>query len=157
MNNGTSLEPSLTQRLVQEIAVLCHSYNQILAVYLHGSWGSQYERSDSDLDLSILSRTHFSLDERLSFTREIETLGVVDCLVDLSDLRCVDTVFSAIVVATGSRIYALADAEMDIARFEMKVMSGYAHLNEERAGILRDIAQRGTVYSATQSAKHLSI
>ena len=64
--------------------------------------------------------------------------------VDLVDLRSASTVMQARVVSTGR---VVRDAEPgERARFEVFVCSSYAMLNEERAGILADIAARGMVH-----------
>ena len=55
-----------------------------------------------------------------------------------------DTVTKAQVVTSGELIYAL-DA-VEIAAFETVVLAQYALLNEERAGILADIALKGTIH-----------
>ncbi len=48
------------------------------------------------------------------------------------------------VISKGQRIYC--SNEQSCEMFEDFVFSDYARLNEERAGILEDIGQRGAVY-----------
>lgn len=69
--------------------------------------------------------------------------------VDLVDLRAASTVLRAQAVSTGR---VVLDAEPAArAAFEVFVYSSYALLNEERAGILDDIAARARVYGLTTS------
>jgi hypothetical protein len=46
-----------------------------------------------------------------------------------------------------SGLVLLRGDECELARLETRLMSMYAMLNEERAGILEDIAKRGSVYA----------
>jgi hypothetical protein len=64
--------------------------------------------------------------------------------VDLVDLGAASTVMRAQVIGSGC---VVADVD-PVARqhFEVQALSAYALLNEERAGILADIRQRGRVY-----------
>ena len=64
--------------------------------------------------------------------------------VDLIDLQQASTVMRIQVISTGERLYCSDEHACEL--FEDFVYSSYAHFNEERAGILRDIAQRGSVY-----------
>lgn len=62
---------------------------------------------------------------------------------DLINLREVNTVFQNEIITEGSLIYLADEAETDA--FEMKVMSAYQKLNDERAAILKDIEATGRV------------
>ncbi len=64
--------------------------------------------------------------------------------VDLIDLNQASTVMRMQVISKGQRIYC--SNEQSCEMFEDFVFSDYARLNEERAGILEDIGQRGAVY-----------
>ena len=64
--------------------------------------------------------------------------------VDLVDLRRASTVMRVQVLRDGR---LLADVQPSVrASFEAIALSAYAHLNEERREILKDIAARGCVY-----------
>lgn len=63
--------------------------------------------------------------------------------VDLVDLRAASTVMQAQVL--GGRVVWDGDRAARQS-FEVVVMSSYALLNEERAGILADVRRRSTVY-----------
>jgi hypothetical protein len=53
-------------------------------------------------------------------------------------------VTKAQVISSGELLFAVNSAEM--AQFETVVLSQYALLNEERAGILADIATKGSIH-----------
>ncbi|MCK9352708.1 MAG: nucleotidyltransferase domain-containing protein [Gallionella sp.] len=117
----------------------------VTAVYLHGSWASEYERDDSDLDLAILTDHRLELNERVLFQQHIAAELQLDSEIDLADLYSANTVFAALVITSGERIYS-AGRDADV--FEMKTLASYARLNEERQEILQNIAQRGSVYAS---------
>lgn len=121
---------------------LASAVPDLAAVYLFGSHAAGTAKANSDLDLAVLAAeplgavARFDLQERLA--------AQIGRDVDLIDLRTASTVLRAQVVATG-RVVLDADRSARLA-FEMTAYSAYALLNEERAGILADVAARGTVY-----------
>lgn len=131
------------QRAVQR--VFAKTGLVVIAVYLHGSYATPYQRDESDIDLAVLPDRALSLDECIQFSVALQTeLDGRD--VDLADLRTANTVFAAQVVTGGQRIMT---TNRDVAdRFEMLTLSKYASLNEERAGILADIKQRGQIFNS---------
>ena len=114
----------------------------VAAVYLFGSHAEGTAAPDSDVDLAVLANRPLGAAERFDVQERIAArLG---CDVDLVDLRAASTVMQAQIVSTG-RVVLEADPGAR-ARFETAAYSAYALLNEERAGILADIAARGSVY-----------
>ncbi len=114
----------------------------LIAVYQFGSSARNQVRSDSDVDLAVLSaacvgpRVRFELQEQLARTLQTD--------VDLVDLRAVSTVMRMQVLSTGR---VLVDLDRNTREaFEMYVYSDYARLNEERAPILQRIREEGSVY-----------
>ena len=63
--------------------------------------------------------------------------------VDLVNLRRVNTVLQHEIIQTGRIIYMKDEYTIDL--FEMIVMSLYQKLNEERAGILKEIYKSGRI------------
>jgi predicted nucleotidyltransferase len=118
---------------------------QMIAVYLHGSFGTPYMRDDSDIDLAFLAERPLTFKDSSAFSIALETAWHGGNF-DIADLRRCDTVFLAQVVTSGERIYT--GDELAARRFEMTALSKYARLNEERAGIIADIKQRGKVYGS---------
>ena len=124
-------------------AVLREHLPGLLGVWLFGTWGSEHERPDSDIDLAVLAERPLTLEERLAALEGLSALTDRD--VDLVDLTRNDAIIRIQAIAHGRRIYC-ADAER-CDRFEDFVYADYARLNEERAAILRDIAARGRIHA----------
>jgi len=118
---------------------------QMIAVYLHGSYGTEYMRDDSDIDLAFLSERPLTFDESIAFSVALAQAHRGDNL-DTVGLRQCDVVSVAQVITGGERIYT--GDELAAQRFEMTALSRYARLNEERAAIIADIRQRGRVYGS---------
>ncbi len=134
------------KQLSEEIGrLIIDTSTPIVAVYLHGSWGSVFERTDSDVDLAVLAQRQLSLEELLNFARRVESFDSIQHDCDLVDLWCADTVFAALVITSGQRLFTEG---IEADQFEVKTLSSYARLNEERAAILHEIVQRGSVYPA---------
>lgn len=122
----------------------------MVAVYLHGSYGTEYMRDESDIDIAFLSEIRLTREESIVFSVALQQAWG-DERIDVADLRQSDTVFVAQVVANGERIYT--GNELAAQRFEMTALSKYARLNEERAAIIADIKQRGKVYGSGAQSK----
>ncbi len=112
------------------------------AIYVFGSHATGQIHSESDLDLAVLASTPMADVERYDLAQSLASN--VGCDVDLIDLRAATTVLRIQVIAHGQCLYR-ADAAAAEA-FEDFVFSDYARLNEERAGILEEIARRGAVH-----------
>ena len=137
-------KPELLDLLRLSIALAIEATGlEMLAVYLHGSYGTEYMRADSDLDLAFLSARPLAFDELMSFSVALQK-GNCGVNLDIADLRRCDTVFVAQVVNSGERVHT--GDETAAQRFEMTALSKYARLNEEREGIISDIKQRGSVF-----------
>jgi predicted nucleotidyltransferase len=126
-------------------AILRH-YPDAQAIYLFGSYGTEWERPDSDVDIALLlppaqakavgslalGDLHLTLAELLG--REV----------DLVNLRRVSTVFQKEIIFAERRIFC--GDEYAAAEFEMLVLSFYQKLNEERREILAAFAKTGRAY-----------
>uniref|UniRef100_C5D433 Nucleotidyltransferase n=1 Tax=Geobacillus sp. (strain WCH70) TaxID=471223 RepID=C5D433_GEOSW len=126
------------QTIVQFLVKKINPY----VIYLFGSEAKQQARQDSDIDLAFLSERTLSHYERFMIAGELA--AILNCDVDLVDLKEATTVFQAQVVGKGKVLYCADDDKK--AQFEMKVFKEYAKLNEERAEILERIRKRGAVY-----------
>jgi predicted nucleotidyltransferase len=117
----------------------------VQGVYLFGTFGTDMERPDSDLDLALLLPAAEAMKEKnlaIGACRDgLEELS--GRVVDLINLREANTVFQNEIMTEGRLIYVANENEIDA--FEMKVMSAYQKLNEERAAILKDIEESGRV------------
>ncbi|MGB3681000.1 MAG: nucleotidyltransferase domain-containing protein [Rubrobacteraceae bacterium] len=126
---------ALVERLREEFPAL-------LAVYRFGSFGTEYERPESDLDLAVYAIKPLPAAKLWYVAQELAASIGRD--VDVVDLAAASTVMRLQVIRGGGRIYC-AD-HIACETFEDYAYSSYARLNEERRGILEDIRSRGSVY-----------
>jgi predicted nucleotidyltransferase len=114
----------------------------VLAIYLFGSRAAGSHHATSDIDLAILTKTGlpavnvWQLAQRLAAKTSIDT--------DIIDMKNASTIMRMQIISQGERLYC--SNEDDCERYEDFIFSDYARLNEERAEILEDIRQRGSVY-----------
>ena len=126
---------AITRRLIDALPGL-------LAVHAFGSRIAGTAGPDSDLDLAVL------VDGRADALRLWELSGeladLAGCPVDLLDLRAATTVMQHRILTTGQRWWA---REPQAGLFEAMVMTEKTWLDEARAGLMADIARRGTVHA----------
>jgi predicted nucleotidyltransferase len=132
----------LEQPLTALVDRLRQEFPELISIYRFGSFGTEYERPASDLDLAVYAVK--SLPAMKLWRLAQELAADVGRDVDLVDLASASTVMRAQVIHGGERIYC-AD-EFACETFEDYAYSSYARLNEERRGILQDISRRGSVY-----------
>ena len=113
-------------------SLLLEQCENIRLIYLFGSRAHGLASSQSDIDIAILGKAKFDPVARWKMQSELEIALKND--VDLVDLLSASTVMQNQVIHHGICIY---DAANYAALFEMQVMSMYQHLNDERAGILK--------------------
>lgn len=129
------------------IATVLATYPDTQAVYLFGSYGSENEWPESDVDIALLlppeeaKRAGQLTMSDLRFA--LESLLQKD--VDLVNLRQASTVFQKEIVFSERRIFCAAQYATD--EFEMLVLSFYQKLNEERAEVLAEGLRSGRFYS----------
>jgi predicted nucleotidyltransferase len=126
---------ALVDRLVQE-------FPGLISVYRFGSFDTEHERPESDLDLAVYAGGPLPVVKLWRFAQELAAGVGRD--VDLVDLAAASTVMRAQVIHGGERIHC-AD-EFACETFEDYAYASYARLNEERSGILQDILRRRSVY-----------
>lgn len=114
----------------------------IKALYVFGSRAKGDERPNSDLDLAVLVRAELPETKLWGIAQRLASR--IGMEVDLVNLGKAFTVMQMQVISSGRRLYCTD--EHVCGEFEGLVYSSYARLNEERAGILQDIAQRGRIY-----------
>lgn len=129
------------------VDVILHHYPQIQAVYLFGSYGTEHEKPDSDVDLALLLPHPHNAKQgpllRSDCWSQLTT--ITRRPVDLIDLRTADTVFQNEIVRTG-RILLVKDENARL-EFEMLTLSLYQKLQEERSGIIERILETKRVYN----------
>ncbi|MFF2178986.1 nucleotidyltransferase domain-containing protein [Lysinibacillus sp. NPDC058147] len=111
-------------------------------VIVFGSYARDLTREDSDLDIAYFADKPLSGYERFLLAGEIAQACNID--VDLVDMKTVDTVFAAQIYSSGMVIDC--QDENTFVKERMKALSMYVTLNEQRAGILKAIEERGSIY-----------
>ncbi len=131
--------PIPTTRLIKEIRTC---FPDLHLIYRFGSMHIEERHAESDIDLAVLLSQPMEPLKRWAAQNHLALL--LHAEVDLVDLRTASTVMQAQVLRTGILLYE-SDPQLR-ALYEMRVLSAYAFLNEERRGILNDIQQQGRIY-----------
>lgn len=129
------------------IRIVLEHYPAAQAIYLFGTYGTADEWPDSDVDIALLlppgqgprkphlmlTPCHYAL---------ADALGKA---VDLLNAREVSTVFQKEIIESGRLLYRADDDA--VAEFEMRTLSHYQKLNEERKEILESFHETGRAYA----------
>ena len=126
-------------QIAQRIQAIFHG---TLAVYLFGSVAKGATHQESDIDLSVLATDQLPVMDVWMLAQKLAIEAGVD--VDLVDLRAASTVMRMQIISEGERLLCVDDDTCQ--KFEDFVYADFARLNEERAAILADIQERGSVY-----------
>lgn len=131
------------KQIVEEILQF---YQDVQAIYIFGTYGTEDEWADSDVDIALL------LPHKIA--KEAKNLMISDCRyrleevlnkdVDLLNLRRISTVFQKEVIASGRMIFCQDKYAAD--EFEMLTLSYYQKLNEERLDILQSFYETKRAY-----------
>jgi predicted nucleotidyltransferase len=129
------------------VRTVLKSHLEVQAVYLFGSYGTEGEWPDSDVDIALLLAPSAAKEARHLIASplrdELELL--LKRKVDLLNLRHVSTVFQKEIVMADRRIYTGDKYAAD--EFEMLTLSYYQKLNEERAEVLAEGLRSGRFYN----------
>ena len=128
--------------LERALALILAAVPDAKVVYVFGSAARQELRQESDVDLAVLARRPLGQIARWHLQEGIAAAIGRD--VDLVDLRAASTVMRVQVLREGRLLYEAASGER--ALFEATALASYARLQEERRGILDDVAARGSVH-----------
>ena len=129
------------------IATVLSAYPNTQAIYLFGSYGTEHEWPDSDVDIAVLLPPH-EAKKSVSLLMSDLQFALQDLLkkeVDLINLRQVSTVFQKQIILDERRIFCADQYAAD--EFEMLVLSFYQKLNEERAEVLAEGLRSGRFYN----------
>ncbi len=128
------------------IQAVLAAYPQTHAIYLFGSWDTNGQWPDSDVDIALLlPPEQAKMTDSLTMSPLRLTLeSLLKRDVDLINLRRVSTVLQKEVIFAERRIYCADAYAAD--EFEMLVLSYYQKLNDERSGILEEFWRSGKAY-----------
>ncbi|MGH8603244.1 MAG: type VII toxin-antitoxin system MntA family adenylyltransferase antitoxin [Gammaproteobacteria bacterium] len=128
------------------IQTVLRHYADTQAIYLFGSYGTDDEWPDSDVDIALLLPPKQARAGRpLAMSPLCAELGsLLKKSVDLINLREVSTVSQKEIIAADRRIHTGNAYAAD--EFEMLVLSFYQKLSEERAEILKEFWKTGRAY-----------
>jgi len=123
-------------------AILNH-HPEIQAIFLFGSYGTEDERPESDVDIALLLTPNDSkrLGSLLAGNLHSELERLLSKDVDLINLRQVSTVLQKEIIAANRCIYQ-GDKHAE-EEFEMLMLSQYQKLNDERKGIIESALAGG--------------
>jgi uncharacterized protein len=129
------------------IQTILASYPETQAIYLFGSYGTEDEWPDSDVDIALLlpPAEAKQANWQTLFPLQMALEGLLKKEVDLINLRQVSTVFQKEIVFAERRIFCADEYAAD--EFEMLVLSFYQKLNEERREILDEFRRTGRAYA----------
>jgi uncharacterized protein len=124
-------------------------YPDTQAIYLFGSYGTENEWPDSDVDIALLlPPDQAKVGRMLAMSPLCSDPGsLLEKPVDLINLREVSTVFQKEIIITADRCIYTGDA-YGADEFEMLVLSFYQKLGEEWADILEEFWRTGRAYRA---------
>ena len=111
-----------------------------LAIYRFGTWGTDAQRPDSDVDVAVLLPhvDAVGVDRWQWHLLAVRLAGAVGAEhADVINLRRADTTLQAEMLRTGRLIYCHDEGVR--LEFETLVLSMYQKLNDERAGIRETI------------------
>jgi predicted nucleotidyltransferase len=122
------------ETLITKTVLQCYPGAQ--AIYLFGSYGTEDEWPESDVDVAVLLAPDESKKAGSMVMSELALVlqSLLKKDVDLINLRRVSTVLQKEIVVADRRIYTGDLYATD--EFEMLTLSNYQKLNEERAGII---------------------
>ena len=128
----------------QIVSTLLRSFADAQAIYLFGSYGTPYERYDSDIDIGLL----LPPGQAKNYEKQVWEAGraleqVLPRSIDLINLRCVSIILQNEVVSDGRILYRQDEFEVDT--YEMLVLSLLQKHQEETAGIREEILASGRV------------
>ena len=122
------------------VEAITAAYPDTQAIYRFGSWGTPYQRADSDLDIAVLlphgSAKNADFMDWVSLNGEIAHVSHTD-RVDLVNIRTAPTDLQAEILSTGDVIFCQDD---DVrVEFEALILTMHQDLNMQREALYRDL------------------
>lgn len=137
--SGATTPAEPIERLTRELRA---RIPDLIAIYLFGSRARGDSNRASDFDVAVLAKQRLAPLDRWELQEKLAALLGSD--VDLVDLLQSSTVLRVQVMTDGRLLYEGDRSARET--FEATALSSYARLNEERRGILADIALTGRVH-----------
>ncbi len=128
---------SLSEDQFREIVRYCDGEEDILALYLYGSYGTPYQTPLSDVDLAVLPMpgSPWSMRRELEVHAEIASIGRSDDI-NVVNLRTVPVTLQIRVLDTGKTLY-VRDPGL-LADFVAAVIVRHADFTPDLAAFYRD-------------------
>jgi predicted nucleotidyltransferase len=115
---------------------------EVDAIYIYGSMSKGEGRSDSDVDIAILTDKPLRVQDVILIKAKLERMLKRD--VDLLDLRRASTEMAYQVTTDG--ICILGEESEKTGLFDVAISSMYFDLELSRRDIVKDVLKRGSVY-----------
>ena len=114
----------LSQEKMNQIIDTCISYQNIIALYLFGSYGTEHQTPLSDVDLAILpsNQDKLSLSDEQAILATIQEIGGTDDI-NMINLVKVPITLQMEVISTGTLLYC--SDEIGLADFKEYVIKRY--------------------------------
>jgi len=128
-----------------QIEIIVHTLNELIEpwlIILFGSYAKGRAGEESDIDIAFLADR--KVDEYQSFCIAQELTESIGKSVDCVNLYSASTVFQMQVIGHGKVLYCKDETRRQY--YFLRTFKEYALLNEERATILKQIKERGTIY-----------
>ena len=128
--------------IAQSVSLLRLRISSLESIYLFGSQVNGQATEHSDIDLAFLSYDPLDNVKRWEIQESLAKL--LDCNVDLVDLKIASTVMQFQIVSKGERVY---NANYKVSEnFENNVHFLYLDLCELRQPIINNINESGSIY-----------
>lgn len=114
------------------IEMICSQYPSTALIYLFGSYGTEYQRNNSDIDLAFYAEQSISTIDTWNLAQTIA--NKINRDVDLIHLNNASTVFAYEIIMNGSCILSQDKQKQGVV--ENLLMGKYLRFNEERSEIL---------------------
>ncbi len=130
-------------RMTQQLQL---AFPDLQAIYLFGSYATEQENAESDVDIAVLlpHRHAKNTDLKTWLAIQQNLADALDKPIDLLNLRQVSTVMQQQIINANRRIFCADSYAAD--EFEMLSLSFYQKLNAERADIVDEFWRTGTAY-----------
>jgi uncharacterized protein len=120
--------------------------SNLLAIYVFGSRVAENTSNESDLDLAVLVAGYADIVSLWNLSTEIASM--INCDVDLLDMRAASTVMQYQILSKGMKVWQsdIPGVALEVGLYECAMLSEMTALNEARAGLIADIKKSGTIY-----------